>query len=225
MFLVGLTGGIASGKSTVAKEFQALGCPCVDADLIARQVVEPGEPAYEKIKGTFGPTVFHENGLLNREKLGQIIFHDASKRQQLNAIVHPAIKKRMLREVLQYLLKGYQFVICDIPLLFETKQMLPFVSYTVVVYCDEDKQLSRLMQRNGLSEEDAQARMKSQLPLSEKCLLCSYVIDNNGDLEGTKQHVKEVFKKMKSSRKHLVLRFGILAFAVCMFGGLYFALR
>lgn len=225
MFLVGLTGGIASGKSTVSKEFKSLGCPCVDADLIARKVVEIGEPAYFKVKEVFGGEVFHEDGQLNREQLGTIIFNDSTKRMQLNSILHPAIKKRMLWEIFIYFLKGYQFILLDVPLLFETKQMLPFVSYTIVVYCNEATQLNRLMQRNGLTEEEADVRIKSQMPLSEKCRLGNYIIDNNEDLEQTKQQVASLCSKLKSSKKHYLLRFGLFSFSLCIIYGFIFAMQ
>jgi len=224
MFLVGLTGGIATGKSTVSLDFQSLGCPCVDADLIARQVVEPGAPAYKSIKEHFGHGVFAKNGQLNREKLGHIIFNDSKKRKILNSIMHPAIKKRMLWEVVHYFSEGHQFIILDVPLLFETKQMLPFVSYTIVVKCDEEKQLKRLKERNNLSEEDALSRMRSQMPLNEKCNLATYVIDNNGDISETKQQVIEIHKKLQCSKRHWILRTGLLTVLFSIVGVLWFSL-
>ncbi|CAG5136311.1 unnamed protein product [Candidula unifasciata] len=221
MFLVGLTGGIASGKSTVTKIFQnELRCKCIDADIIARQVVEPGQNAYRKIRETFGDSVFLQDGQLNREMLGQIIFHDEGKRKLLNGIVHPAVQKEMLWQILMCFIQGYQFVILDIPLLFETKKLLPYVSYTVVVYCQEHQQLNRLMERNSLSADDAQARIRSQLPLTEKCKLATYVIDNCGSIEDTRNQVKDICLKLEASKKHLILRVGLLtlfALVVCGF--------
>ncbi|CAL1528477.1 unnamed protein product [Lymnaea stagnalis] len=219
MFLVGLTGGIASGKSTVTKIFREdLNCACIDADIIARKVVEPGKPAYKKIRSEFGDEILLMDGKLNRDKLGSIIFHDAEKRQKLNAIVHPAIKKQMLWEICLYFLKGYQFVILDIPLLFETKQMLPYISFSIVVFCHEDQQLQRLMERNKLSEEDARARMRAQLSLSEKCSLCTYTIDNTGSKELTRQNVLQVHSKLCASKKHLFIRLGLLLLCFVAFG-------
>ncbi|GFN87754.1 transposon ty3-i Gag-Pol polyprotein [Plakobranchus ocellatus] len=229
MFLVGLTGGIACGKSTVAKIFkEEYGCPVIDADIIARQVVEPGKPAYTKIKEVFGDGVFLSTGEINREKLGQIIFNDEVKRHQLNAIVHPAIKSEMLWQIVCTALKGHQFAILDIPLLFETRQMLPFVSFSIVVYCDEDQQLARLMQRNDLDEQAAQARISSQMSLKKKCELCTYVIDNTMTLDVTRDHVKQVHQLLQASNKHLLLRLGVLflfvpltlaTVAICKFTG------
>ncbi|RUS87696.1 hypothetical protein EGW08_004537 [Elysia chlorotica] len=231
MFLVGLTGGIATGKSTVAKIFrEEYGCPVIDADAIARKVVEPGKPAYRKIRSTFGEEVLLSTGEINREKLGQIIFNDGGKRRELNAIVHPAIKREMLWQVFWNFLHGHQFAILDIPLLFETKQMLPFVSFSIVVFCNEEQQLNRLMQRNNLDEEAAKARINSQMSLKEKCELCTHVIDNTQSLDETKNHVKQVCKTLKASNKHILVRLGLIAafipislavLLLCRFFGLF----
>ncbi|KAH9520316.1 hypothetical protein Btru_060476 [Bulinus truncatus] len=219
MFLVGLTGGIASGKSTVAKIFRdELGCACIDADVIARQVVEPGKVAYKKIKAEFGEEVFSSDGTLKREKLGDIIFHDESKRQKLNAIVHPAIKRQMFLEIFKYFFKGYSFVILDIPLLFETKQMLPFLTFTIVVFCHENQQLQRLMDRNHLSESDAIARIRSQLPMNEKCRMCTFTIDNSNNIGETRNYVLNIYKKICSSKKHVYVRLGLISFGLLLIG-------
>lgn len=215
MFLVGLTGGIASGKSTVSKIFkEEHGCPVIDADALARQVVEPGQPAYKRIKATFGEEVLLPSGEIDREKLGEIIFNNEGKRQQLNSIVHPAIKREMLWQVLRSFLKGHQFVILDIPLLFETKQMLPFVSFSIVVFCNEDQQLARLMKRNNLAEEAARARINSQMSLKKKCELCTHIIDNTQSMDATRSHVNQLYKTLRSSRKHLYFKFGLVALLI-----------
>ncbi|KAK7011782.1 dephospho-CoA kinase domain-containing protein [Biomphalaria glabrata] len=219
MFLVGLTGGIASGKSTVTKIFrEELGCACIDADAIARQVVEPGTSANKTIRVAFGEDICFPDGTLNREKLGDIIFHDESKRYKLNSIVHPAVKKQMLWEIFLYFLKGYHFVILDIPLLFETRQLLPFLTFSIVVFCSENQQVKRLMERNQLSEADAMARIKSQLPLDEKCQMGSFTIDNTGTIEETRSYTLNIYKTLCSSKRHLSLRFGIVAVVSLLLG-------
>nr|XP_041577415.1 dephospho-CoA kinase domain-containing protein isoform X2 [Taeniopygia guttata]XP_041577416.1 dephospho-CoA kinase domain-containing protein isoform X2 [Taeniopygia guttata] len=136
MFLVGLSGGIASGKSTVVAVLRELGCAVIDADVIARQVVQPHSKAHQQILQHFGPEILLENGEINREALGSIIFSQPEKRRLLNSITHPEILKEMLKQVLKYFVLGYRYVILDIPLLFETRGLTRFMKYTVLVYCD-----------------------------------------------------------------------------------------
>ncbi|KAK7110464.1 dephospho-CoA kinase-like [Littorina saxatilis] len=206
MFLVGLTGGIATGKSTVSKMFRRLGVPVIDADKIARDVVEPGKPAWKKIKETFGDEMLLEDGHLNREEMGRHIFSDENKRKQLNAITHPEIRNAMFWEILFYFLKGYQFVVLDLPLLFESRNMLSFVSYVVVVSCTEGQQLQRLIARNKFSKEEALQRIESQMPLTEKCRMATVIIDNSGTEEMTEKQIMDVYKKLQRSRAHWPLR-------------------
>ncbi|XP_044245126.1 dephospho-CoA kinase domain-containing protein isoform X2 [Ursus arctos] len=134
MFLVGLTGGIASGKSSVIQVFQQLGCAVIDVDVIARHVVQPGYPAHRRIVEAFGTEVLLENGDINRKVLGDLIFNQPDRRHLLNTITHPEIRKEMMKETFKYFLRGYRYVILDIPLLFETKQLLKYMAHTVVVY-------------------------------------------------------------------------------------------
>uniref|UniRef100_A0A8C3CJ65 Dephospho-CoA kinase domain-containing protein n=1 Tax=Cairina moschata TaxID=8855 RepID=A0A8C3CJ65_CAIMO len=190
MFLVGLSGGIASGKSTVVAVLRELGCAVIDADVIAREVVQPHLKAYQQIVRYFGTDILLESGEINREALGSIIFSQPEKRQLLNAITHPEIQKEMLKQVLKYFVLGYRYVILDIPLLFETNRLTKFMKHTVLVYCDPQTQLSRLMKRNGLCQAEAEARIASQLPLDEKRKLASHVIDNSGDRESTRRQVR-----------------------------------
>ncbi|XP_075027294.1 dephospho-CoA kinase domain-containing protein isoform X5 [Calonectris borealis] len=134
MFLVGLSGGIASGKSTVVAVLRELGCAVIDADVIAREVVQPHFKAYQQIVRYFGTEILLENGEINREALGNIIFSHPEKRQLLNSITHPEIQKEMLKQILKYFVLGYRYVILDIPLLFETNRLPKFMKYTVLVY-------------------------------------------------------------------------------------------
>lgn len=185
MLVVGLTGGIATGKSTVSTLLKARGLPIVDADVIARQVVEPGTPGLAKIKAHFGDKVILGDGRLDRKALGDIIFKDASQRAKLNAIVHPAVRKAMFWEVVRYWFRGEKVCIMDVPLLIEGP-LHKMVGRVVVVYCSEEIQLQRLMLRDGSTREDALSRLRSQMPIAEKVQYADIVIDNSGtphDLE------------------------------------------
>lgn len=189
--VIGLTGGIASGKSTVSNMLKEMNITVVDADIEARLAVENGEPAYQKIIQEFGREILLENDEIDRQKLGSIIFHDVEKRQLLNSIVHPEVRNRMNNKIESAIKGGEQVVILDIPLLFESK-LTHMVQKTILVYVDRDVQLKRLMERNSLSLEEAEARIKSQMPLSEKVALADVVIDNNGSLNETKKQLSEI---------------------------------
>jgi len=193
--ILGLTGSIASGKSTVSKMISEFGIPIVDADVIAKQVVEVGQVAYQKIIETFGPDILLENGEIDRPGLGAIIFNDPERRQELNQIVHPEVRKVMLEQSKKFLDEGHKIVILDIPLLFESK-LTSLVEKTIVVYVDEENQIKRLMKRNNLSEDEAMARIKSQIPIREKVKLADYVIDNNGTIEHTNKQVITLMTKI-----------------------------
>lgn len=165
--VVGLTGGIASGKSTVSAIFREMNIPVIDADQIAKEVVQNGRVAYSKIVEAFGKEILQEDLEINRAALGQIIFHNEQERQKLNSIVHPEVRSEMLKQKEQLIAEQYQLVVLDIPLLFESK-LTYLVDQVIVVHVNELVQLERLQKRNNLSKEDALARIKSQLPLTEK---------------------------------------------------------
>ncbi|NWX93618.1 DCAKD protein, partial [Nothoprocta pentlandii] len=206
MFLVGLSGGIATGKSTVVAMLRELGCAVIDADVIAREVVRPRRKAYRQIVHRFGPGILLESGEINREALARIIFSQPQKRQLLNAITHPEIRKEMLKQVLKYFVLGYRYVILDIPLLFETNRLTKFMKYTVLVYCDPRTQLERLMRRDGLPRAEAQARIACQLPLHEKRRLATHVVDNSGERASTRRHVLRLHGQLAASRAFLWAR-------------------
>ncbi len=189
--IIGLTGSIAIGKSTVAKMMLELGLPIVDADIVARDVVEPGTETLAFIAENFGQDILLEDGNLNRTMLGNIIFHEPAKRKILNDIMHPAIRKEMLRQRDAYLEGGHEHVVMDIPLLFESK-LQHFVERIIVVSVSEEVQLRRLMERNHLTKEDALARMHSQLPMSVKEKGAHAVIYNNENLENTEEQLKKI---------------------------------
>lgn len=192
--MVGLTGGIASGKSTVSQMFKERGFAIIDADVAARKVVEPDQSAYQEIVQVFGEAILLPNQMLDRAKLGAIIFSDETKRQKLNSIVHPAVRKQMEIWKNEALAAGSQTVIYDIPLLFESR-LTNLVEKTIVVFVEEQVQLERLMERNGLSESEALARITSQMPLSEKVKMADAVIDNNGEMDETRSQIVQLIKK------------------------------
>ncbi|NXL05460.1 DCAKD protein, partial [Mesembrinibis cayennensis] len=225
MFLVGLSGGIASGKSTVVAVLRELGCAVIDADVIAREVVQPRFKAYQQIVRYFGTEILLENGEIYREALGNIIFSHPEKRQLLNSITHPEIQKEMLKQILKYFVLGYRYVILDIPLLFETNRLTKFMKYTVLVYCDPPTQLSRLMKRNGLSQAEAEARITSQLPLDEKRKLASHIIDNSGDRESTRRQVLRLHARLEDSLDFLWLRLAAGTVVAGLGGLVYLLLR
>ncbi|MDT2045226.1 MULTISPECIES: dephospho-CoA kinase [Bacillaceae] len=193
--VVGLTGGIASGKSTVAAIFREMSIPVIDADQIAKEVVQNGRAAYSKIVETFGKGILQEDLEINRAALGQIIFHNEQERQKLNSIVHPEVRKEMLKQKEQLIAEQYQLVVLDIPLLFESK-LTYLVDQVVVVHVNELVQLERLQKRNNLSKEDALARIKSQLPLTEKAKMADFIVNNNGSIAETKEQVIKLVSKL-----------------------------
>ncbi|NXM66077.1 DCAKD protein, partial [Serilophus lunatus] len=223
MFLVGLSGGIASGKSTVVAVLRELGCAVVDADAVAREVVQPHSRAYGQILRYFGSEILLENGEINREALGNIIFSQPDKRRLLNSITHPEILKKMLKQILKYFVLGYRYVILDIPLLFETRGLTKFMKYTVLVYCDPSAQRARLMRRSGLDAAQAQARISSQLPLEEKRKWATHVIDNSGDRDSTRRQVLRLHARLEDSLDFLWARLAAGA-VVAGLGGLVFLL-
>ena len=192
--VIGLTGGIASGKSTVSNMIKNMGITVVDADQISRDVVEVGKPAYNQIVQVFGVEILQQDHTLNREKLGALIFSDQTKREQLNKIVHPAVRKEMLDQVEKEKKQRSNAVVLDIPLLFESK-LTYMVDKTLLVYVDEQTQLERLMKRNSYTQEEAILRIQSQLPLKDKRVLADEIIDNNGSVEHTEAQLKAVLKK------------------------------
>lgn len=193
--IVGLTGGIATGKSTVSRMFEQLGAFVLSADEIARQVVLPGMPAAQDIRETFGDEVFLSDGTLDRAALGRIVFADSEARQRLESITHPHIRQELARRIEQGVEKG-RIVVAEIPLLFESKAARALVDVTVVVAAETEVQLQRLMARDGLKEAEAQARIGAQLPLADKVARADYVIDNGGTLEQTRRQTEQVWSQL-----------------------------
>lgn len=190
---IGLTGGIATGKSTVATYLQTNGIPVIDADLIAREVMEPDGLAYQDVKAAF-PEAF-EDGILIRAKLGEIIFRDSEKRNLLNELMHPKIRQQMLARADELEQQEESLVVFDIPLLLEGdwKQL---VDQVVVVYCNASLQLERLMERNQMSCDEAASRVQSQLDIEQKRLLADYVLFNEGTVEALYRQIDQWLKTL-----------------------------
>jgi len=194
--IIGLTGGIASGKSTVSRLLDSLGAIIIDADKIAREVVEPGEKTWHRLKEAFGQDIFYDDGKLNRPKLGEIIFSDGQAREKLNSIIHPAIRARMVEMRDQAVREGEELVVLDIPLLFESK-LEYMVEKILVVYVPEEIQLQRLMSRDGIDRETALKKMKSQMPIEQKRILGDACINNSGTIEETKAQLLKIIKQWR----------------------------
>jgi dephospho-CoA kinase len=181
--VVGLTGGIASGKSTVAGLLRARGAPVVDADALARAVVAPGRPALAEIERAFGPDVLQADGALDRKRLGARVFADPAARLRLEAITHPAIREEMAAETRRLAADGHDLAFYDAPLLYEVR-LDAVLDSVVVVWAPRDVQRNRLTLRDGLSSAEAEARLAAQLPLDEKAARADFVIENGGAPEG-----------------------------------------
>jgi dephospho-CoA kinase len=192
--LLGLTGSIATGKSTVANMLRRRGAVLIDADQVARKVVEPGSLGLNKIIENFGSEMVTAEGRLDRAKLGELVFNDEEARERLNALLHPLIIEEMKQLTGQSLKKEpHSIVIWDVPLLIE-ENLTQFVEQVIVVYVPESIQLKRLMERNQLTETEAIKRMKSQLSIEDKKKVADYIIDNSGSLEDTERQVDQLWK-------------------------------
>jgi len=197
MLKVGLTGGIATGKSHVVARLSELGCEVLDADLIAHQVIEPGQPAYEEIVSEFGREMLAENGAIDRARLGAVVFANLECRQRLNAIVHPrvlAAQERWLTEVAAR--NPETIAVVDAALLIEVGAHRRF-DKVVVVFCEPQLQLERLMARNQLSREDALTRIAAQMPTTEKLKYADYTINTSGDFTDTDRQVRALYTELR----------------------------
>ena len=199
--LVGLTGGIASGKSTVSRQLAALGCPVIDADGLAREVVAPGEAAWREIVAVFGRAVLRLDDTLDRARLGEIVFADPERRRRLEAITHPAIQARRQARLDELTRQGFGgLVIQDAALLIEVGGASS-VDRLVVVYATPEAQLARLMRRDGLAEAEARRRIESQMPLAEKVRLAHYVIDSSDSPDETAAQVRAVHAALSAEHR------------------------
>lgn len=205
--VVGLTGGIATGKSTVAKMFEKLGVVLIDADAIVRELQAPGSPVLAEIAAAFGPEVIDANGELDREAVGARVFRNAEARKQLGDIIHPRVTAEMLRRTEAARAAGAAVVMLDIPLLLEGREagtgtgaIVPFDA-VIVVYASEDVQIERQLERNSYARDEAERRVRAQMSIEEKRALADYVIDNTDSLEDTEHQVGEIYSRLISANQ------------------------
>ncbi len=197
MPVIGLTGSFGSGKTTVAEMFRQRGARIIDADTIARQLVEPGSPALQEIVNLLGQQILQPDGRLNRAAVAERVFADESLRQRLNAILHPRI--RAVEEEQLALWRDEPLVILSVPLLLENR-MEHLVDCVVVVAVDEAVRMERLRRRDGLTDSQIAARLDAQMPQEEKIARADYVINNSGPLEETERQVEDLLKKVIGSK-------------------------
>ncbi len=194
-FVLGITGGIATGKSTAVEVFQKYDFPIVDGDQVARQVVEPGTPGGAAVVSEFGDDILQKNGSLDRKKLGRIVFSDKQKLDRLNQILNPYIRSEILRQIE----KGKSeapLVIADIPLMYEGHYD-HYMDQVAVVYLPEEIQLERLMKRDNLSLEEASKRIKSQLSMEEKRRRADIFFDNQGTIQQLQEQITSWLRQKK----------------------------
>ena len=201
--VVGLTGGIGTGKSTVGRLLAALGAVVIDSDAIVHELQAPGTPLLARIAESFGSEMIRSDGSLDRARLGELVFGDEQARARLNALVHPAVGRETLRRLEAARAAGAALVVLDIPLLLEGRARRKSggtasdaASEVILVYAPESLQIERQLRRDGVSREQALARIRAQLPIEEKRALADYVIDNSGSLAETERQVRELFAKL-----------------------------
>jgi len=199
--VLGVTGGIATGKTTVVQMLKEMGAYVIDFDVLARQVVEPEKPAWKEIVAYFGEQVLQEDKRLDRKKLSDIVFRDMEKRKKLEGFTHPRIHEEFMTQLSEIVRKDPDAIVqVDVPLLIE--QNLQYMYHkTLVVYLPEEKQIERLMERDGISREEAANRLKAQLPIDEKVGYADFVIYNDKSLEETRKQVAELWKTLKKIQK------------------------
>ena len=195
MKLVGLTGGVGSGKSTVGEMLRELGAEVVDADAATHAVYEPGGPGYDAVVREFGPD-FVRDGKIDRSRLGDLVFRDADARRRLNAIVHPLVREWMAKRTAEAVERGADLVVQDVPLLFENSLEKLFSS-VVLVYVPEELQVKRLVAGRGFTPERARAVIAAQMPIEAKRGLAQQVINNSGTLDDTRAQVTAVWKQLQ----------------------------
>ena len=196
MKITGLTGGIASGKSTVSKIFQDLGAEIIDADLLARKVVQPGRWAWKKIVAHFGSEFLLPDKQIDRERLGAVIFADPAERKFLNNVTHPPIYIEFIKEFVYVFFKRPPMIILDAALLLESPLSKLTKQRVIVVYTDKETQLQRLIKRDGITRKAALQRIDSQMSMEERRRLADYVIDNSGTVKETEAQVRELWGRL-----------------------------
>jgi dephospho-CoA kinase len=196
--LVGLTGGIASGKSTVARILENLGAAVINADILAREVVEPDQDAWKEIVASFGADILQADRTLDRTKLRTTIFNDPEARKKLESIIHPRVRALAEKKIREHAAAGYAVIVYEVPLLFEGS-LHEWLRPVILVASDVATQRTRLQKRDHLTQSEAQKHIDAQMSLAEKRRLADYVIENNGSLEELEQQVKVVLEKIKTT--------------------------
>jgi len=198
MLRVGLTGGIASGKSTVGRMLGELGCRVIDSDRITRQLFEAGSPVNAAVAEAFGPRVVASDGTIDRKILGELVFENTELRQKLNSIVHPAINQRQSEFLAQAAAEDSHAIgIVEAALIVEVGTYRNY-DKVIVVTCSPKIQRERLRERSGLTPQQIETRIASQMPLEEKIKVADFVIDNSGDIGKTRQQVEEVYRQLRA---------------------------
>ena len=195
---VGLTGGIATGKSHVRAVFEALGVPTIDADVLAHKAVAPGSATFEAVKTRFGPTVLDPAGGLDRRKLGSVVFADPQARKDLEAIIHPQVVEAIDRWFASLDSQAHPFAIADVPLLYEASRERDY-DVVIVTACELPTQIRRVMARDNITEAEARQRIAAQLPIEEKVRRADHVVRTDGLLASTNAQVHEVYKRLSSA--------------------------
>jgi dephospho-CoA kinase len=195
---IGLTGGIATGKSHVRAVFEALGVPTIDADVLARDAVAPGSAAFEAVKTRFGPAVLDATGALDRKKLGDVVFADQQARRDLEAIIHPRVVETIDRWFSSLDPAAHRFAIADVPLIYEAGREGDYDAM-IVTACEPDTQIRRVVARDGITEAEARQRIAAQMPLAEKVRRADYVIRTDGLVANTNAQVHDVYRRLMST--------------------------
>ncbi len=194
--IVGLTGGISTGKSTVTQMFQSIDIPVIETDKISKEMLKKGTEGYEEVVTTFSRSVLLTNDEINRKKLAQIVFSNPQRRKKLNSIVHPRVKSVVKTEIQKHKELGSKMIVLDVPLLFET-DFIDLVDKTIVVYTTYKKQKERLMERERIDKDYAELKISAQMPLNRKVDLADYVIDNSDSILATRKEFNIIVSELE----------------------------
>ncbi len=194
--IVGLTGGIATGKSTVTQMFKSIDIPVVETDKIAKDMLMKGTEGYEEVIAFFSKSILLTDNEINRKKLAQIVFSNPQRRKRLNEIVHPRVKSIVKTEIQKYKELGTKMIVIDVPLLFET-DFIDLVDKTIVVYTTYKRQKERLMERERIDKEYAEIKISAQMPLNRKVDLADYVIDNSASILNTRKEFNKIVSELE----------------------------
>ncbi|XP_057518918.1 dephospho-CoA kinase [Amaranthus tricolor] len=227
MRIVGLTGGISSGKSTISNLFKAHGIPIVDADIVARDALKKGTGGWKKVVEAFGNDILQPDGEVDRPQLGRIVFSNPDRRQLLNRLLAPYISSGIVKEIMKLWLKGHKVIVLDIPLLFEAK-MDKWTKPIIVVWVDRETQLKRLVSRDRISDEEAYNKINAQMSLDTKKTKADIVIDNTGSLDDLNEQFQKVLRVVTQPltwREFMLCRQGAFYALAIVFLGVFMANR